>query len=89
LVNIFGGIMRCDVIAAGIIAAVEELNLQIPLVVRLQGTNVEQAKEMIKNSGLRIVSVDDLELAAKRVVELSEVVQKAKDAHVKIQFLEF
>jgi succinyl-CoA synthetase beta subunit len=89
LVNIFGGIMRCDVIAAGIIAAVQELNLQIPLVVRLQGTNVEQAKEMIQNSGLRIVSVDDLELAAKRVVELSEVVQKAKDAHVKIQFLEF
>merc|ERR1719190_46271 len=73
-INIFGGIMRCDVIAEGIIEAVKTLNLQIPLVVRLQGTNVEQAKVLIADSGMRILPVDDLEQAASLIVMLSKVV---------------
>ena len=55
MVNIFGGIMRCDVIAAGIVGAVEELGMKKPIVVRLQGTNVTEAREMIENSGFRCV----------------------------------
>jgi succinyl-CoA synthetase beta subunit len=68
LVNIFGGIMRCDVIAEGIIAAAKELSLQIPLVVRLNGTNVEKGKELLQNSGLKIISAATLEEAAKLAV---------------------
>jgi succinyl-CoA synthetase beta subunit len=68
LVNIFGGIMRCDVIAEGIIAAVKEVGLEDPLVVRLEGTNVEKGKEILANSGLKITPADDLEDAAKKVV---------------------
>ncbi|MEO1252667.1 MAG: ADP-forming succinate--CoA ligase subunit beta [Pseudomonadota bacterium] len=69
LVNIFGGIMRCDVIAEGIVAAAKEVSLEDPLVVRLEGTNVEKGKEILKNSGLAIIPADDLEDAAKKVVE--------------------
>ncbi|RKP25689.1 ATP-grasp domain-containing protein [Syncephalis pseudoplumigaleata] len=72
LVNIFGGIMRCDVIAEGIITAVHQLDLKIPLVVRLQGTKVDEAKEMIKNSGLKIYANDDLDLAARESVKLAQ-----------------
>jgi succinyl-CoA synthetase beta subunit len=68
LVNIFGGIMRCDIIAEGIVAAVKEVGLEDPLVVRLEGTNVEQGKEILANSGLKITTADDLEDAAKKVV---------------------
>lgn len=68
LVNIFGGIMRCDVIAEGVIEAAKELNIQVPLVVRLEGTNVEQGKELLKKSGLKIIAADDLTDAAKKVV---------------------
>ncbi|MDG1207976.1 MAG: ADP-forming succinate--CoA ligase subunit beta [Paracoccaceae bacterium] len=68
LVNIFGGIMRCDVIAEGVVAAVKEVGLQVPLVVRLEGTNVELGKEIIKNSGLNVVAGDDLGDAAKKIV---------------------
>jgi succinyl-CoA synthetase beta subunit len=68
LVNIFGGIMRCDVIAEGIIAAVKEMGLKIPLVVRLEGTNVEKGKQILKESGLRIVPADNLADAAQKVV---------------------
>ncbi len=68
LVNIFGGIMKCDVIAEGIIAAVKELGLQIPLVVRLEGTHVEQGKEILSKSGLKITPADGLADAAKKVV---------------------
>ncbi|MGR3433734.1 MAG: ADP-forming succinate--CoA ligase subunit beta, partial [Shimia sp.] len=60
LVNIFGGIMRCDVIAEGVIAAVKEVGLKVPLVVRLEGTNVEKGKEIISNSGLDVIAADDL-----------------------------
>ena len=68
LVNIFGGIMRCDVIAEGIVAAVKEVGLEDPLVVRLEGTNVEKGKGILANSGLKITPADDLEDAAKKVV---------------------
>lgn len=69
LVNIFGGIMRCDVIADGVVAAAREVSLNVPLVVRLEGTNVEQGKKILEKSGLPIVSADDLADAAEKVVE--------------------
>ncbi len=68
LVNIFGGIMKCDVIAEGIVAAAKEVELKIPLVVRLEGTNVEKGKEILKNSGLKITPADDLRQAAEKAV---------------------
>ncbi|GAB5352081.1 ADP-forming succinate--CoA ligase subunit beta [Qipengyuania sp. 483] len=68
LVNIFGGIMKCDVIANGIVQAAKDVNLSVPLVVRLEGTNVEAGKEILENSGLPIVSADDLGDAAKKIV---------------------
>ncbi|MDB5717027.1 MAG: ADP-forming succinate--CoA ligase subunit beta [Sphingomonas bacterium] len=68
LVNIFGGIMKCDIIAEGIIAAAKEVNLSVPLVVRLEGTNVEEGKAILAGSGLPIVSANDLGDAAKKIV---------------------
>jgi|TARA_B110000259_G_scaffold187716_1_gene242972 succinyl-CoA synthetase beta subunit len=70
LVNIFGGIMRCDIIADGIVAAAKELNITVPLVVRLEGTNVQEGKDILNNSGIDIVSAADLDDAAKKIVEL-------------------
>ena len=69
LVNIFGGIMRCDVIAEGVVAAAKEVSLGVPLVVRLEGTNVDLGKEIMEKSGLAIVSADDLGDAAEKVVK--------------------
>ena len=69
LVNIFGGIMRCDVIAEGIIKATKEMELKIPLVVRLQGTKEQEAKELIRQSGLKIQAYNDLDEAARKAVE--------------------
>ncbi len=69
LVNIFGGIMRCDVIAEGVIAAVKEVGLQVPLVVRLEGTNVELGKTIISASGLNVIPADDLDDAAQKIVK--------------------
>ena len=69
LVNIFGGIMRCDIIAEGIIAAVKEVGLQVPLVVRLEGTNVDLGKEIIAKSGLNVIAADDLSDAAEKIVK--------------------
>ncbi|XP_029458734.1 succinate--CoA ligase [ADP-forming] subunit beta, mitochondrial isoform X1 [Rhinatrema bivittatum] len=86
LVNIFGGIMRCDVIAQGIIMAVKDLELKIPIVVRLQGTRVDDAKALITDSGLKILACDDLDEAAKMVVKLSEIVTLAKQAQVDVKF---
>ncbi len=68
LVNIFGGIMRCDTIAEGIVAAAKEVDLSVPLVVRLEGTNVEEGKAILDNSGLPIISANDLGDAAKKIV---------------------
>ncbi|XP_048458491.1 succinate--CoA ligase [ADP-forming] subunit beta, mitochondrial-like [Rhincodon typus] len=86
LVNIFGGIMRCDVIAKGIILAVENLDLKIPIVVRLQGSKVDDAKALIAASSLKILGCDDLDEAAKMVVKLSEIVSLAKEAQVNVNF---
>jgi len=86
LVNIFGGIMRCDVIAEGIIAAARELNLMTPIVVRLQGTNVDEAKVMIGSSGLKILPVDNLDEAARLSCKLSKIVAVARDAHLDVKF---
>jgi len=69
LVNIFGGIMRCDVIAEGVVAAVKEVGLQVPLVVRLEGTNVEKGKEIIESSGLNVIAADDLKDGAEKIVK--------------------
>lgn len=68
LVNIFGGIMKCDVIAEGVLAAVKEVGLKVPLVVRLEGTNVELGKKIINESGLNVISADDLDDAAQKIV---------------------
>jgi len=68
LVNIFGGIMRCDIIADGIVAAAREIDLDVPLVVRLEGTNVEEGKRILADSGLAIVPADDLGDAARKIV---------------------
>ncbi|OWR49404.1 succinate--CoA ligase [ADP-forming] subunit beta, mitochondrial [Danaus plexippus] len=86
LVNIFGGIMRCDVIAEGIINAAKNLNIQIPVIVRLQGTKVNEARKLIADSGLRIVPRDDLDEAAQLAVQLSEIVSLAKKAGVEVKF---
>ncbi len=68
LVNIFGGIMKCDVIARGVLAAVKAVGLQVPLVVRLEGTNVEEGKQIIRTSGLNVIPADDLDDAAQKIV---------------------
>ncbi len=77
LVNIFGGIMKCDIIAEGIIAAAKELSLTVPLVVRLEGTNVKEGKEILAKSGLAIIPADNLADAAKKVVEATKKASKA------------
>ncbi|MBO9501912.1 ADP-forming succinate--CoA ligase subunit beta [Brevundimonas sp. A19_0] len=69
LVNIFGGIMRCDVIAEGVVAAVKEVGLKVPLVVRLEGTNVDEGKRILNESGLAITAADDLDDAARKIVK--------------------
>ncbi|KPL52519.1 ADP-forming succinate--CoA ligase subunit beta [Prosthecomicrobium hirschii] len=68
LVNIFGGIMKCDIIARGVLAAVKAVGLQVPLVVRLEGTNVELGKQIIRESGLNVIAADDLDDAAQKIV---------------------
>jgi len=77
LVNIFGGIMKCDVIAQGVIAAAKEVDLSVPLVVRLEGTNVEKGKKLMAESGLPIISADNLADAAQKVVEATAKALKA------------
>ena len=72
LVNIFGGIMRCDIIAEGVVAAVKEVGLKVPLVVRLEGTNVEKGKEIINTSGLNVIAADDLSDAAQKIVKAAK-----------------
>ena len=72
LVNIFGGIMRCDVLAEGIVAAVREINLHVPLVVRLAGTNVELGRRILSQSGLTLIAADNLDDAARKVVAAAQ-----------------
>ncbi|KXJ96892.1 beta subunit of gdp-forming succinate-CoA ligase [Microdochium bolleyi] len=85
-VNIFGGIVRCDAIAHGLINTVKDLNLKIPIIARLQGTNMEQAHTLINDSGMKIFSIDDLQSAAEKSVQLSKVVKMARDIDVGVEF---
>jgi succinyl-CoA synthetase beta subunit len=85
-VNIFGGIVRCDAIAKGLIAVVESMNLRTPVIARLQGTNMEQAHQLLNESGLKIFSIDDLQTAAEKSVQLSKVVKMARDIDVGVEF---
>jgi succinyl-CoA synthetase beta subunit len=68
LVNIFGGIMKCDLIAEGVLAAVQDVGLKVPLVVRLEGTNVERGRELIQHSGLPVITASSMEDAARKIV---------------------
>jgi len=86
LVNIFGGIMRCDVIATGIINAAKEIGIRKPLVIRLQGTNVKEAKVLIESSGFRMILADDLEDAAEKAVGVAEIASQAEKIQVGVQF---
>lgn len=86
LVNIFGGIMRCDVIAKGIIDAAHTLQLKIPIIVRLQGTQVDDAKALIAASSLRILACDNLDDAAKMAVKLADIVGLAQEVAVNVKF---
>jgi len=85
-VNIFGGIVRCDAIAQGLITVVQSLNLKVPIIARLQGTNMEQAHQLINDSGLKIFSIDDLQTAAEKAVQLSQVVKMARAIDVGVEF---
>lgn len=86
LVNIFGGIMRCDVIATGIINAAQEIGIKKPLVIRLQGTNVDAAKKLIEGCGFRMILAEDLEDAAEKAVGVAEIVKQAQAIKVGLQF---
>lgn len=86
LVNIFGGIMRCDVIAAGIVGAAKQVGLSKPLVVRLEGTNVDQGQKIIDESNLHAVPADDLDDAAKKACNIARIKQLADQSHLKVSF---
>jgi len=86
LVNIFGGIMRCDVIAMGILKAAKTLKIRVPIVVRLQGTNFQKAKEILENSGFRIIPADDLDEAASKVCKVAHIQSLAEDAQLSVSF---
>jgi succinyl-CoA synthetase beta subunit len=86
LVNIFGGIMRCDVIATGIINAAKEIGISKPIVIRLQGTNVDAAKVLIESSGYRMILADDLEDAATKAVGVAEIAKQAEKIQVGVKF---
>jgi succinyl-CoA synthetase beta subunit len=72
LINIFGGILRCDVLAEGLIAAVKDLSVKVPIVIRMEGTNVEQGKAMLASSGLNFTTADSMGEAADKIVALSK-----------------
>ena len=86
MVNIFGGIMRCDVIAEGIIGAAKELNMKKPIVVRLQGTNVDEAREMIANCGVKMLTANILDDAATKAVKIADIVTQAEEAKLGVSF---
>jgi succinyl-CoA synthetase beta subunit len=71
LINIFGGILRCDVLAQGVIAAVKELGVPVPIVIRMEGTNVEEGKRLLRESGMQLTTADSMDEAAEKVVELA------------------
>jgi succinyl-CoA synthetase beta subunit len=86
LVNIFGGIMRCDTIAHGVLQAARKIGLRKPVVLRLQGTNVKEAKEFIEKSGYKIITVDDLDAAASTAVKVAEIKRMAEEASLGVEF---
>jgi succinyl-CoA synthetase beta subunit len=86
MVNIFGGIMRCDVIAMGIINAVQNIGLKIPIILRMKGTNVEEARKLVEGSGIKMIVTDDLDDAAEKAVNVVEIVNKAEDAQLQVAF---
>jgi len=86
MINIFGGIMRCDVIATGIIGAVKNVGLKKPIVLRLQGTNVEQAKKLISESGIKMTMTDNLDDAATKAVAVASISQEAREAGINVFF---
>jgi len=86
LVNIFGGIMRCDIIALGIIAAAKKINLSLPLVVRLQGTNRTEGARIIEESGLKMISATDLDDAAIKAVRMAQINEMARSLSIKVSF---
>ena len=86
LVNIFGGIMRCDVIAQGIVQAAGAIGMGKPVIVRLQGTNVEEAKQLIDASGFRMILADDLDDAAEKAVRIADIVTQAQEIQVGVSF---
>lgn len=85
-VNIFGGIMRCDLIALGIINAAKTINLRVPLVVRMKGTNVTEGKKLLAVSGLRVFTADDLDEAATKAVRMAEIIKMADRLNLKVNF---
>ncbi|RKF62607.1 Succinate--CoA ligase subunit beta, mitochondrial [Golovinomyces cichoracearum] len=85
-VNIFGGIVRCDAIAQGLTSVVKNMNLRVPIIARLQGTNMETAHKLITESGLKIFSIDDLQSAAEKAVQFSKIVKMARDVDVGVEF---
>lgn len=86
MVNIFGGIMRCDVIAEGIIGAAKELGMKKPIVVRLQGTNVDEARDMIANCGVKMLTANILDDAATKAVKIADIVTQAEEAKLGVSF---
>ena len=86
LINIFGGIMRCDVIALGILNAVKTLDLKIPLVVRLSGTNVKEAQKLLEESAMKVIPATDLADAAEKVVKVANIMEMANEAELQIRF---
>jgi succinyl-CoA synthetase beta subunit len=86
LVNIFGGIMRCDVIAMGIINAVQNIGLQIPIILRMKGTNVEEAKKLVEGSGIKMIVTDDLDDAAAKAVSVADIVNTADAGGLDVEF---
>eukprot|EP00922_Rhytidocystis_sp_ex-Travisia-forbesii_P003328 GHVS01004869.1.p1 GENE.GHVS01004869.1~~GHVS01004869.1.p1 ORF type:complete len:518 (+),score=117.70 GHVS01004869.1:129-1682(+) len=86
MVNIFGGIMRCDIIGLGIIHASQEVGLYKPLVVRLEGTNQEKARELLEESGMKVMFCTDFDDAARKVVKMAEIVQLAEHAELDVSF---
>jgi succinyl-CoA synthetase beta subunit len=71
LINIFGGILRCDILAQGVIAAVKELGVPVPIVIRMEGTNVDEGKRLLKESNMNFTTADSMDEAAQKVVELA------------------
>lgn len=86
LVNIFGGIMRCDVIAMGVINAAQAIGLKKPIIIRMKGTNVDEAVKLINGCGLKMIVTDDLDDAAEKACHVAEIVKRAEEVNLSVQF---